>query len=134
MVGAAVVNAVAFTGGNALYDKYGRGDGSEERFRHDKAVEDLQKASSEWNQKRADTLDWINSKTRDKNDARSIFDDVDKALDFYNETHPDGQIQLPKKPQLEDFYNPSTEQHYYTLFIATAVGGLTGFVAFKVLL
>ena len=31
MVGAAIVNAVAFTAGNALYDKFGRGDGSEER-------------------------------------------------------------------------------------------------------
>jgi hypothetical protein len=40
MVGAAIVNAIAFTAGNALYDKFGRGDGSEERLRHDKAVED----------------------------------------------------------------------------------------------
>jgi len=33
--------------GNALYDKFGRTDGSEERNRHDKAVEDLQKATTE---------------------------------------------------------------------------------------
>jgi hypothetical protein len=32
MVGAAIVNAIAFTAGNALYDKFGRGDGSEERL------------------------------------------------------------------------------------------------------
>ena len=41
MVGAAIVNAVAFTAGNALYDKFGRGDGSEERLRHDKAMENI---------------------------------------------------------------------------------------------
>jgi hypothetical protein len=52
MVGAAIVNAVAFTAGNALYDKFGRGDGSDERLRHDKAIEDLQKASTEWSEKR----------------------------------------------------------------------------------
>jgi len=45
IVGAAIVNAIAFTVGNALY-KFGRTDGSEERSRHDKAVEDLQKATT----------------------------------------------------------------------------------------
>lgn len=133
MVGAAIVNAIAFTAGNALYDKFGRGDGSEERLRHDKATEDLQKASSEWNQKRADTLDWINTKTRDKNDARGVFDDVERALDFYNEVHPDAQIQLPKKPQLNDFYKPTIEHGYNELFVATIFGGITGYVAFKFL-
>ena len=104
---AAVINAIAFTAGNALYDKYGRGDGSEERLRHDRAIEDQQKAIAEWNQKTTATLDWINNKLREQNDARLVFDDVDKALDFYNETHPDGQVNLPPKPQLNDFYiNP----------------------------
>jgi len=134
MVGAAIVNAVAFTAGNALYDKFGRGDGSEERLRHDKAIEDLQKASTEWSEKRAATLDWINTKLREKSDARNVFDDADKALDFYNETHTDSQIQLLIKPQLEDFYTPSNEQHYYSLFVATIVGGISGYFAFKVLI
>jgi len=133
MVGAAIVNAVAFTAGNALYDKFGRGDGSEERLRHDKAIEDLQKASTEWNEKRTSTLDWINTKLRDKSNARNTFDDVDRALDFYNETHPDGQIKLPQRPQLEEFYNPSNEQHYYSLFAATIVGGISGYIAFSFL-
>ena len=97
MVGAAITNAIAFTAGNALYDKYGRGDGSEERLRHDKATEYVQKASAEWSEKRAEKLDWINSKLRDKNDARAVFDDVDKALEFYNETHPVGQINAYNK-------------------------------------
>ena len=50
IVGAAIVNAIAFTVENALYDKFGRTDGSEESSRHDKAVEDLQKATTAWNQ------------------------------------------------------------------------------------
>ena len=133
IVGAAIVNAIAFTAGNALYDKYGRGDGSEERLKHDKATEDLQKASTEWNEKRAEKLDWINNKLRDKNDARADFDDVDKALDFYNETHPDGQIILPDTPKLEDFYQSSAEQHYYQVFVATVGGLAIGYVAYKCL-
>ena len=130
---AAVINAIAFTAGNALYDKYGRGDGSEERIRHDRAIEDQQKAVAEWNQKRTATLDWINNKLREQNDARLVFDDVDKALDFYNETHPDGQVNLPPKPQLHDFYQPSIEQNYYELFVATIGGGIAGYVAYKFL-
>jgi hypothetical protein len=130
IVGAAIINAVAFTTGNALYDKFGRGDSLGERQRHDKAIENQQKAISDWNQKRTKTLDWINVKVTEKNNARAEFDDVDRALDFYNETHPDGQISLPERPKFSDFYKPSSEQHYYETFAATAVGGLFGYLAF----
>jgi len=131
IVGAAIINAIAFTAGNALYDKYGRNDGSEERFRHDKAVEDLQKASTEWNQKRLDTLDFINNRIRDRSEARNVFDDVDKALEFYNETHPDAQLEIPAKPAFNDFYKPADEQKYYELFVVSALGCATGYVAYR---
>ena len=36
-------------------------------------------------------LDYINNKIRAKNDARNNFENVDKAIDFYNDTHPDAQ-------------------------------------------
>lgn len=133
MIGAAIVNAVAFVGANALYDKFGRTDGSEERIRHDMAVEQLQKANDEWNQKRLATLDYINQKIRDQRDARDTFDNVDKALDFYNETHPDGQIQLPKRPTLADFYTPSSEHKYYEVVVATTLGGIVGYYAYNVI-
>ena len=129
-----IVSAAAFTGGNALYDKFGRNDESEERFRHDRAIEDLQKASTEWIQKRLETLDFINNKIREKSDARNTFDDVDKALDFYNETHPDANLRLPKQPVLRDYYKPSDEQKYYEVVIVTVVGGLAGYIAYKYLL
>jgi len=128
-----IVSAAAFVGGNALYDKFGRTDGSEERFRHDRAIEDLQKASTEWNQKRLDTLDFINNKIRDKSDARNTFDDLDKALDFYNETHPDANLRLPKQPVLSDYYKPSNEQKYYEIAVITVVGCTFGYVAYRVL-
>jgi len=132
MVGAAIVNAIAFMAGNALYDKYGRGDEAEERLKH-KATEELQKASVEWNKKRSEQLDWINSKLREKNVARAVFDDVDKALDFYNETYSDGQVIIPERPKLENFYQPSVEQHYYQVFIATVGGLAIGYTTYKLL-
>src|SRR5271157_3458824 len=131
LIGGAIANAVAFVGGNALYDKFGRTDGSEERIRHDRAIEDLQRATSEWNQKRLETLDFINNKLREKSESRSTFDDVDRALDFYNETHPDANLQLVKRPILDDFYKPSSEQKYYEIVIVTFVGSIIGYVAYK---
>ena len=131
LIGGAIANAVAFVGGNALYDKFGRGDGSEERTRHDRAIEDLQKASTEWGQKRLDTLDFINNKIREKSESRNTFDDVDKALDFYNETHPDAYLQLAKRPMLEDFYKPSSEQTYYEIVVITTVGSVIGYIAYR---
>ena len=130
MIGAAIINAVAFVGANALYDKYGRTDGSEERIRHDMAVEELQKANDEWNKKRLETLDYINQKIRERSDARKAFDDVDKALDFYNETHPDGVLRLEERPTLEDFYVPSSEHKYYEIVVVTVLGGAVGYVAY----
>ena len=57
----------------------------------------------EWNRQRLETLDFINNQLKQKRDARNTFDDVDTALDFYNQTHPDGEIILPPRPVLEDF-------------------------------
>ena len=131
LIGGAIANAVAFVGGNALYDKFGRTDGSEERIRHDRAIEDLQKATSEWNQKRLETLDFINNKIREKSESRNTFDDVDRALDFYNETHPDAHLQPAARPVLNDFYKPSNEQKYYEIVVITFVGSIVGCVAYK---
>jgi len=131
LIGGAIVNALAFTIGNAIYDKYGRSDGSEERYRHDKAIENLQQASQAWNQKRLDTLDFINSKMREKNDARGMFDDIDRALEFYNQTHPDGVIKLPRRPILSDFYTPNNEQKYNEVFVTAVIGSISGYVGYK---
>jgi hypothetical protein len=131
LIGGAIANAVAFVGGNALYDKFGRTDGSEEKIRHDRAIEDLQKATTEWNQKRLETLDFINNKIREKTESRNTFDDVDRALDFYNETHPDADLQLCVPPVLSDFYKPASEQKYYEIVVVTVVGSIIGYAAYK---
>ena len=52
MIGGAVVNAFAFTGGNFLFTKLGKTqDAEKERERHDKAVEQLEAAQAAWNLK-----------------------------------------------------------------------------------
>jgi len=133
IVGAAVVNAIAFTAGNALYDKFGRTDGSEDKARHDRAIEDLQKASAVWNQKGLETLDFIDRSVKQKDDARNTFDDVNTAIEFYNQTHPDGKIVLPYRPVLEDFYKPTPEHNYHETVVASITDGVNGYVAYRFL-
>ena len=62
MIGGAVLNAAAFTGGNYLA-KYIAGDGGQaalaEKTRHDKALEDYQAAMEKYTRERTQLLDWI---------------------------------------------------------------------------
>ena len=51
LVGGALVNALAFSGSNFLFSMMRDPGAVEERKRHDKAVEQLQAAQSEWSRK-----------------------------------------------------------------------------------
>ena len=62
MIGGAVLNAVAFSGGNYLA-KYIVGDSGQavlaEKTRHDKALEAYQVAMEKYTRERTQLLDWI---------------------------------------------------------------------------
>ena len=62
MIGGAVLNAAAFTGGNYLA-KYIAGDSGQaalaEKTRHDKALEAYQAAMAKYTRERTQLLDWI---------------------------------------------------------------------------
>ena len=78
------------------------------------------------------TLDFINNKIRQKSESRNTFDDVDKAIEFYNETHPDANLTLHKQPSIRDFYKPANEQKYYEVTIVTVLSVVSGYLMFKV--
>jgi len=46
------------------------------------------------------TLHFINNEVKHKNDAKNTFDNVDRAFEFYNQTHSDTKISLPYRPVL----------------------------------
>ena len=48
LIGGVLVNALAFTGSNFLFSTLSKESIDKERKRHDKAIEDLQKAQIEW--------------------------------------------------------------------------------------
>ena len=132
MIGGAVTNALAFTGGNYLFSHMGS-NSNEEKKRHDKAMEQLEAAQADWNKKRTERLDYINEEIKKEHHAAETFDDVDQAMKHYFYITGKELQALPPKPTLSDFYTPSEDQKKRE--IAFVVGGMvvTGFVAWKLL-
>ena len=56
LIGGALVNALAFTGSNYLFSSLSKESIDEERKRHDKAIEDLQRAQIEWAKEKTRTI------------------------------------------------------------------------------
>ena len=52
LIGGALVNALAFSGNKFLLSSLSKESINEERKRHDKAIENLQRAQIEWAKKR----------------------------------------------------------------------------------
>ena len=56
LIRGALVNALAFTGSNYLFSSLSKESIDKERKRHDKAIEDLQRAQIEWAKKKTRTI------------------------------------------------------------------------------
>ena len=135
MVGAAILNAAAFTGGNYLA-KYLSSDSGQaaldEKIRHDKALEKNQAAYAKCQKDLTELLDWIAEQDGVKDKARHDFQDTDRALALYNQTHR-AKVALPKEPQFSDFYKPSQQQKQGELLFIGASRLALGYAAFRFL-
>ena len=134
ILGGALANAAAFTGGQAIYHAVEKGpDPEKERERHDKAVEALNRATIEWSQQRQETLDFINRRLKREDRSERDFEDVDQALTLYNQTHSDLKPSWGKKPTLSDFYQPSQPQKQYEYAFIIGSIAVTGYLAYRYL-
>ena len=61
LIGGALINSLAFSGSNFLFSSLSKESIDKEQKRHDKAIEDLQRAQIEWAKKRQEQLDYINN-------------------------------------------------------------------------
>ena len=52
IIGGALINALAFSGSNVLFSSPSKESTDKEQKRHDKAIEDLQRAQIEWAKRR----------------------------------------------------------------------------------
>ena len=119
LIGRALVNALAFTGSNYLFSSLSKESIDKERKRHDKAIEDLQRAQIEWARKREEHLDYINSQIVKECKAEKRFMDLNSAMQQYFIVSGRQLEPLPPKPVLSDFYVPSEDNHNRELAFIT---------------
>ena len=136
MIGGAVLNAAAFTGGNYLA-RYIAGDSSkvalEEKTRHDKALESYNTAMEKYTEERTQLLDWIETNREIKAQADQNFTNTDYAFKLYNQAHPDYKLSLPSKPKFSDVYQPSELQKEGELIFVGGGALALGYAAFRFL-
>ena len=120
MIGGALVNALAFSGSNFLFSSLSKNKIDAERKRHDKAVEEMQKAQIEWSEKRQKRIDYINNEIMKENKAEKRFGDLNTAMQQYFIITGKRLPELPSKPVLSDFYTPSDNHKYRELAFVTA--------------
>ena len=80
LIGGALVNDLAFTGSNYLFSGLSRESTDKERKRHDKSIEDLQRAQIEWAKKGQEQLDYINNQIMEQRKAEKRFMDLNSAM------------------------------------------------------
>ena len=99
LIGAAFVNALAFTGSNFLFSSLFKESINKEQKRHDKAIEDLQRGQVEWTKKRQERLlDYINNEIVKKCKAEKRLSDLSTAMQQYFLATGRQLEPLPPKP------------------------------------
>ena len=120
LIGEALVNALAFTGSSYLFSSISKESIDREwRKRHDKAIEDLQRAQIEWAKKRQERLDYINNEILKEHKAEKRFIDLNSAMQQYFIVTGRQSEPLPPKPVLSDFYVLSEDHHNRELTFIT---------------
>ena len=119
LIGEALIDALAFSGSNFLFSSLSKESIDKERKRHDKAVEDLQRALIEWAKKRQERLDYINNEIMKKRKAEKRFADLNSAMQQYFIVTGRQLEPLLPKPVLSNFYVPSEDHHNRELAFIT---------------
>ena len=129
LIGGALINALAFSGSNFLFSRLSRESIDAEQKRHDKAIEDLQRAQINWAKKRQERLDYINSEIAKEHKAKKRFADLNSAMQQYFLVTGRQLEPLPPKPVLSDFYVPSEDHRSRELaFITLSMVGIGVFL------
>ena len=130
LIGGALVNSLAYSGSNWLFSVLKSSGLDKERKHHNKAVEQLQAAQTEWSRNRTERLDWISEDLRRQGHAIQTFRDVDDAMREYSRVT--GKIDpLGPEPKLSDFYVPSSGQKDREIAFVILGMAETGIIAYK---
>ena len=127
LIGGALADALAFTGGSYLFHRLSKDSINAERKRHNVVIEKLQAAQIEWAHKCQQQIKFINNQLRLERKAETKFTELNDAMREYHEVFGHELPPLPREPVLSNFYTPTNEQHYRELgFIALSMIGIRG--------
>ncbi len=76
--------AFVFAGAGYLFQKFNKDGYDEETKRHDLAMEQLEKARQEWNQKDVERLEKAANLRQERSDADTDFGKINKSLKDYD--------------------------------------------------
>ncbi len=130
IVGSALVNALAFTGGGYLFKHLDKNNSLLEQKRHNIALEKYNKSMEEYREKRQNYMDYINKQLHLQNISHRDFQNVDEAMDLYNSFTNNEKIHI-YKPNLLDYYKPSNEQKKYELIFVLSGTIIVIFLVYK---
>ncbi len=134
MVAGGLFNAVAFAGAGYLFQKFNKDGYGEEVRRHNLALEKLERARQEWNQKDIERQEKMAALRREKENANADFKDINKALRDYKKVTLifDGK-KFTRQPHIWDFYKPSDEMKEYMTLSIGATGLVGGWAGHKII-
>lgn len=134
MVGGAIINSIAFTGGNYLFSMMDKNGAQAESKRHNAAVEKLNAEQADYNIKRAKNQDWLNTEIARKQEATNELYSVNSAFGKYKELYgkePEVPHPVLKEPEFD--YTPSDEQkRYENMFTGAATVATVAGIASKI--
>ena len=130
IVGSAIINALAFTGGGYLFKHFDKNSSLIEQKRHNLSLEKYNKSMEEYREKRQNYMDYINKQLQLKNISHRDFQNVDEAMYLYNSFTNNEKLHL-YKPQLSNYYTPSNEQKKYEIIFILGGTIIVIFLVYK---
>ena len=127
--GAALVNALAFSGTNAAFSMLGD-HGRAEAKRHNLAMEKVARAREKWCEERQQRLDYLSKRIAEQKHAARTFANLEAAEEEYYKVTGRRLSPLGDEPKLSDFYNPSRQRKDAEIVLAVGGMGIVGLLVY----
>ena len=132
MMGVAAVLFASANTGISYLAKYLDGKHIDtERIRHDKALEKYQHDMGEWEKEQKKYQDWLNQQYLNKKQADENLQSTDEAFVLYSKAHPEFAHRLKNKPNLKNYYSPSSKQKQYEILYVAGGMLAAGYITAK---
>ena len=129
-MGGSLFAALAFSGAGYLFHLLDKNGYSDEVKRHNKAMEDLTRAREKWYEEEVRRKDEINRRRQELIETHQDMKAVKKALSGLRDISISFKNrEFSRKPELKDFYRPSSEFKHYEKFVVGTAGAVGGAVS-----